>query len=214
MNAALDDDFDLSSDDDFEPEAVDGLILPGELSKHQVVGDDDEPLPFDVEFDLAVLENTPDNPTEDVLGANLAATPAYTGALAARAAKGQALLATRQSRPQQRQLDFPISGAFGPVGGRTTITIRPQCIFRVEKFMVTDTVGGLGTSIVQIAIGQKIQRPGNTPQGTLSQFFAEVAHANGITLDTAHPWEDIAITVAFNQACTFYGNLFGTADID
>ncbi len=177
-----------------------------------VSGDEDEALPPDVEFDLAIAQSK--TPSDEVLGADLASTPAFKNEIARRVAGKQALMATRQSRPRQRQFDFGTGQVWAPAGATTTITINPQCVFRVEEMAATDTAGGNGTSIVQVAIGQKIQRPGSAGQGTLTQFFAQNALANGIMFDTAHPWEDIAITVSFNQACTFSMNLYGTADID
>ncbi|HUK34398.1 MAG TPA: hypothetical protein VLV86_10825 [Vicinamibacterales bacterium] len=167
----------------------------------------------DVEFDLAVLAG------EDVdvsHGVNLAANPAFRQALSARVAQQHPLLGERGKNLRQRQFDFATGAVWAPAGAQTVITINPQCLFRCEKVMATDTgsVPGMGTSIVQVAIGQKIQRPGNAGQGTLTQFFAETSLANGIRFDTAHAWEAIAITVSFNETCTFNMNLWGTVEID
>lgn len=123
-------------------------------------------------------------------------------------------LAKPQAR--RREFDFTTGGVWAPAGAQTTITIRPQCVFRCEKFMATDSTStpGMGTMIVQVAIGQKIQRPANAPNGSLTRFFDPSSRANGISFDTAHAWEDISITVSFVQSCTFYANLFGTAELE
>ncbi len=81
--------------------------------------------------------------------------------------------------------------------------------------MATDsaTPAGHGTRIVQIAVGQKIQKPGGH-RGTLTHFFSQNALANGILFDTAQPWANIAVTVSFVQAVTFNMSVFGKAITD
>lgn len=127
-----------------------------------------------------------------------------------------AVPAAAPKKKKQRSLDFSFGYVWGTAGFVTTITVRPQCVFRVEKMMLTDNSSnpGFGTSIVQVTVGQKIQRPGTAGRGTLSTFFSQNALADGIKLDTAHEWEDIALTVSFIQECTFYANLFGSAEIE
>lgn len=179
--------------------------------------------PFDAEFDFAMLpyarpEPEIDLPTAVAIGDDLANTLSFYDTLAERAAasQGPPLMESRKPSTQQRQVEFSTSQVFGPAGESTVITLTPQCVFRIEKLMATDTgsIAGMGTAIVQIAVGQRVQRPGNTAQGSLTQFFASTALATGIKLDTAHPWEAIAITVKFLQSCSFSMVLSGTAEMD
>ncbi len=191
----------------------------------KLVPDDDELeeappdiLPHDVEFDLAMLAHAPliESAPQQVVGVQFDSHPAFQDALATRAANASPAVTMRDDTPKERQFDMSFGAVWGPAGFQTTITIRPQCLFRVEKLMATDSAStpGTGTSIVQVGVGQRIQRPGNTPQGSLTLFFAQNAIADGITFDTAHPWEDIAITVTFIVACTFNATLWGRAVVD
>lgn len=162
---------------------------------------------------LAVVGGPPSN--YDVLGTALAQSPAFQNLLAKKAAQGRPVM-HKQPLRMARDWDVPLGPVSGAAGTQTTISFQPQAYFRVEKLMATDTATppGTGTAIVQIAIGQRVQRPGSTAQGTLTQFFAETALANGIKLDTAHPYEAIAITVRFIQSCSFSMVLSGTAEMD
>lgn len=105
---------------------------------------------------------------------------------------------------------------FGPVHGVTgatqTITVAPQCLFRAEKVMATDssTTPGYGTRIAQIFVGQKNQRPSNTG-ATLTAFFANNALGNGIKWDTCDKALSISVTVQFIADCTFDMTVFGKA---
>lgn len=184
--------------------------------------------PRDVEFDISIVSDQLDKinakaeaksefeEEAEIIGENLAATVAFKNMIAQRAAASQPVLTSVPKRPRLMQFDFSTGQVFGPAGGQTVITIRPQCKFRIEKVMATDTAtpAGTGTSIIQIAIGQKIQKANATGNGSLTMFFAQNAIANGVELDTAQPWEDIAITVSFNQSCTFSLNFSGTAELE
>lgn len=114
-----------------------------------------------------------------------------------------------------KEWDLSFGPAWAPAGRRTTITETPQCLFRAEKIMATDSgsTPGLGTRIIQVAVGQKIQKPGGV-NGTLTQFFSESALANGIRFDTAQAWSAIAVTVSFVEACTFNLSVFGKAILE
>jgi hypothetical protein len=108
------------------------------------------------------------------------------------------------------QIDFgPVSGAAGTT---TTITIAPQCLFRGEKVMATDsyTSAGYGTRISTILIGQKLQRPAGSGS-TLTAFFANNSLGNGIKWDTCEKALSISVTVSFVQSCTFDMTVFGKA---
>jgi hypothetical protein len=204
---------------------VDGLAH-GDVDLRLVPDDDEDELndapldllPHDVEFDLAMLAHGPliESAPQQVVGVNFDSHPAFEGAIATRSANAQPAVTMRDDVPKERQFDMAFGAVWGPAGFQTTITIRPQCLFRAEKLMATDSAStpGTGTSIVQVGVGQRIQRPGNTPQGSLTLFFAQNAVADGITFDTAHPWEDIAITVSFIVACTFNATLWGRAVVD
>lgn len=108
------------------------------------------------------------------------------------------------------QMDF--GSAWAPAGAVSVIRVQPQCYFRVEKVMATDTAStaGMGTEIISVMVGNKLQRvTGNG--GTMSLFFSENALGNGVEWDKGDPALDIAITVRWLVACTFYCTVFGTA---
>lgn len=84
-----------------------------------------------------------------------------------------------------RDWDFPLGPVSGSAGTTTTITIQPQTLFRVEKIMATDVgalTSGYNTSVTQVIIGNKLQRPATTG-GTLTLFFANNALGNGVKWD-------------------------------
>lgn len=195
-----------------------------------VVGDapsapSDHDVPLDVAFEVELLQDrdtiewhhSAQTPGErrELVGVDLASTKDFQDALAERLARQQPVIQYERKNPRLRGFDFSSGGVWGPAGSSTTITLSPQCVFRTEKIMATDTgsTPGMGTSIVQVTVGQNIQRPGNTDRGSLTKFFSEQSRANGILFDTANAWEQIAISVNFIQECTFYINLFGTAEL-
>ena len=150
----------------------------------------------------------------DVLGAAnelLAKSPSFTQYMAKRAAMSRPVT---HRQPLQKARDWDLS--FGPVSGAagttTIITVAPQCLFRGEKVMATDSgsPAGYGTRITQVLIGQRLQRPA-TGGGSLTAFFAQTALGNGIKWDTCQQALSIAITVSFIQACTFDATVFGKA---
>lgn len=147
---------------------------------------------------------------------DLDSNPAFRAAIESREASSHPTSIEVPQVFKKRSFDFTTGQVYGPAGAQTVITIRPQCLFRIEKVIATDSNGspGTGTAIVQIAIGQKIQKPTNRGRGSLSVFFAWNSLADGVRLDTAQPWENIAITVSFVQSCTFSCTLFGTAEIE
>jgi hypothetical protein len=112
------------------------------------------------------------------------------------------------SESRDWQIDF--GPAFGAAGTTRVLTNTPQVTFRGEKVMATDSAvpPGTGTRIMQLLVGQRIQRP--TSNGsTTSQFFAPFALGNGVRWDTCEKALTIAITVSFVQACTFDLVCFG-----
>ena len=147
----------------------------------------------------------------DVLGEMLAKSPAFQSYVAQRAAASRPVT---NRQPLQKARDWDLS--FGPVSGAagttTVITVAPQCLFRGEKVMATDTASpaGTGTRITQVLIGQRLQRPA-TGGGSLTLFFSNGALGNGIKWDTCQQALAIAVTVSFVSACTFDMTVFGKA---
>lgn len=149
----------------------------------------------------------------EVLGLTPAyqSSPAFKNYIDQRAAASRPVLTkTPANKARDWQVDFgPVSGA----AGTTTVVIQnPQCLFRGEKIMATDsgTTAGLGTRIGAIFVGQKSQRPANAGS-TLTAFFAQNSLGNGIKWDTCEKALSISITVSFVQACTFDMTVFGKA---
>ncbi len=147
----------------------------------------------------------------EILGELMEKSPAFAAYAQKRAAASRPMT---HKIPLQKARDWQID--FGPVSGAagttTTITVQPQCLFRGEKVMATDSgsPAGTGTRVQTILIGQKLQRPLGTG-GTLTSFFANNALGNGIKWDTCQSALSIAMTVSFVQACTFDCTVFGKA---
>ena len=102
--------------------------------------------------------------------------------------------------------------AFGAAGAQTTLTISPQCRFRVEKVIATDTgtPAGTATRIMQFLVGNRIQRP-SASGSSLVSFFGPATLGNGLRWDTCEKGLVISVTVSFVQAATFDLSLFGRA---
>jgi hypothetical protein len=146
----------------------------------------------------------------DILGELMQKSPAFANYMNQRAANSRPLI-TRQ--PLQKARDWQLD--FGPTcsgaNTSTTITVAPQCLFRGEKVMATDTGSPVGTAtrIQTILIGNRLQRPAST--STLTTFFSNGALGNGIKWDTCERALSIAITVSYTSACTFDMTVFGKA---
>ncbi len=108
--------------------------------------------------------------------------------------------------------DFPLGPVYGEAGTVTTITIKPQCRFRVEKVMATDTGDPPGTStgVMQFLVGNQLQRP-VVGGATLVTFFGPAVLGNGVRWGICDRGLSIALTLQFIRATTFYGSLFGSA---
>lgn len=201
--------------------------LPGEIEitgeKADVEDAADDALPPDVAFELALMtadegddvEALDDDlaADESVLGDEVtAASPGFEAYEATRIAASRPVLQAQPTRQVLREWDIGFGPVVAPAGRVVVVTKRPQVLYRGEKVMATDTgsTPGQGTRILQVAVGQRVQRPGSD-RGTLTSMFAATALATGIQFDTAHPWEDIAITVSFVEECTFDMSLFGKA---
>jgi len=147
----------------------------------------------------------------DVLGEMMQKSPAFKQAVERRAAASRPMLhKTPLSKARDWQIDFgPVSGA---AGTSTTLIVAPQCLFRGEKVMATDssTTPGLGTRVAAIFVGQKSQRPANAG-ATLTAFFANNSLGNGVKWDTCEKALSISLTISFISACTFDCTVFGKA---
>lgn len=110
--------------------------------------------------------------------------------------------------------DLSFGPVSGPAGTTTVLTVAPQCDFRGRKVIATDTATppGTGTRIMQLLVGQRLQRP--TASGsTTSQFFGPGVLGNGVCWDTCQRALTISITISFVIACTFDMSVFGEAAI-
>ena len=116
------------------------------------------------------------------------------------------------ARTRDWQLDF--GPAFGEAGTTRKLIVNPQCWFRGEKVMATDTGSspGRGTRVMELLVGQKLQRPTGTGS-TTSEFFAPFALGNGVKWDPCEKALEIAMTISFVESCTFDLTVFGKAII-
>jgi hypothetical protein len=107
------------------------------------------------------------------------------------------------------QMDFDLEGQAGET---KTISIPSQCYFRGEKMLATDDSAkpGMGTRIVRVLIGNKLQMPIGSG-GTLTMFFANNALGNGMKWDTCPPGLSVSIAVEFLQSCKWTATVFGKA---
>lgn len=147
----------------------------------------------------------------ELLGEMLEKSPAFRNYANQRAAASRPMI---HKIPLQKARDWNIDfgPAYGTAGSTTTLVNNPQCLFRGEKVMATDTgsTAGYGTTISQVLIGQKLQKPAGTGS-TLTFFFANNALGNGIKWDTCKEALTISVTVNFLQSCTFYMTVWGKA---
>lgn len=204
-------------DDTAEENFVDGHALSTRWD--EIVGEESAPSLADALRDaLNESAHGSEENEEDVVGEVVSPiTPSGDDYLARRAAAASGVVVTRKRRNASRDWQLDFGPVWGPAGETTTITIRPQCLFRGEKIMATDTAPtpGLGTRIVAVTVGQKLQRPaGAANGGTLSTFFGANSLANGILFDTAKEWSTVAVTVSFVQTCTFEMSVFGKAVVE
>ena len=148
----------------------------------------------------------------EILGELVKRSPAFAQYASKRLAASRPMVAkTPLNKARDWQIDF--GPVFGVAGTTTTIIVNPQCLFRGEKVMATDTssgTAGMGTAIQAIFVGQKSQRPANQGQ-TLTAFFANNALGNGIKWDTCEKALSISLTIAFLNSCTFFCTVFGKA---
>jgi len=107
--------------------------------------------------------------------------------------------------------DWPV--VFGPVSGRKgdvrALTVRPECFFRCERFIATDTSKGHGTRVSCPLIGAKLQAPAGP--GILTAFLGPEVHGNTWRWDACERAGAISITIEFLEDCDWEGTAFGTA---
>jgi hypothetical protein len=108
--------------------------------------------------------------------------------------------------------DLSLGPAFGAAGSTTTLSVQPQCLFRVEKVIATDTgsPAGSATRIMQFMVGNRLQRPSSSGSTTV-QFFGPGVLGNGMRWDTCQQGLSISVQVSFVQDATFDMSLFGRA---
>lgn len=171
-----------------------------------------------VESDLAAFAdestNTPPPPAppayENIIGDDVLESAAATDYRNKLIAAGRPIL---HKIPLEESRDWQIDfgPASAPAGETLTFSVAPQCLFRGEKVIATDTATppGSGTRISTITVGQRVQRPAGT--SSLTMFFAPQGLANGIRWDTTDRALRISVTVSFIVACTFDMSVFGRA---
>ncbi len=111
-----------------------------------------------------------------------------------------------------RNWDVSFGPVFGKAGTTQHLYVSPNCVFRGQKLMATDTANpaGAGTRITSVLVGQKTQRP-LSGQGSLTMFFSGDSLRNEIEWDDCPPNLSIALTVSFIESCTFSATVFGKA---
>ena len=140
-----------------------------------------------------------------------------------------------------RDWDLSFGPVYGEKGTTQTLIVHPQCYFRGEKILATDTCGwepkvsvptankrsrskqvaaeSVPTVPHENGCGTRItqilvgQRLQRpaTGGGVLTKFFSQGAFGNGVQWDATHPALAIAVTVSFVESCTFDMVVFGRA---
>jgi hypothetical protein len=107
--------------------------------------------------------------------------------------------------------DYPLGPVFGRAGTQTTLTIQPDCHFRVEKIAAIDTgtPPGTATTVENLFVGSRAQRP--TLFGSTLVVFFGSGSSGHLSWDVCSPTSAIAMTIKFVQDATFSGALFGSA---
>lgn len=102
---------------------------------------------------------------------------------------------------------------FGLAGTTKTVVMSPQCLFRGEKLVATDTgkTPGAGTRILNLFVGQKTQFPPNANLPTSHFSRSQSALSSGVRMDTCDPSCVITTTISFIESCTFDMQIFGKA---
>ena len=152
---------------------------------------------------------------EEILGAlglsskALKQSPELRSALARKLAQ-RAPVTQRVAPPKKRRWPLGFSGS-GAAGTTVNISTRPQCLFRGEKIIATDSganAAGTNTRITGIFVGNKPQLP-SFQANILTSTFASGSLDNELLMDTADPAIDITFQVSFVVAATFEATVFG-----
>jgi len=165
-------------------------------------------VPLDVAFNAELC-----NGDDSVLGSLMESSAAFRDYAAKRVAQSEPTLEKVFEEKEVRDWQVDFGPVWGPAGAVTTISIPQQVLFRCDKIIATDSFDspGYGTRIMQVLVGQKVQRPAGGNGATLTAFFAASAFGNGVHWDTCQRALEIAVTVSFVQTCTFDMTCFGKA---
>ena len=187
------------------------------MSDKMIIGDDGFPELVGTDNGFLDVLGTHDDAYQ-VLGELMSKSPALKQYVEKRIAASRPVIHKQgYTKAQDWQIDF--GPVFGSAGTSTTISVNPQCLFRGEKVMATDSgaVGGpsatnpsgTGTRVGAIFVGNQLQRPASTR--TLTAFFAPDALGNGIKWQTCQKGLLITIDVFFVTTCTFDMTVYGKA---
>lgn len=173
-------------------------------------------LPDDITLEYAAAAMTPRSHaprqmSTEILGAVLQQSAAFSQYVDDRVNNNSPVLQKVPYKNDWRDWQIDFGPASAPAGEVLTFYNAPQCLFRGEKVIATDTGSpvGYGTRIASITVGQQVQRPARG--ASLTAFFANNALGNGIKWDTTDRAIQISVTVSFIQACTFDMSVFGRA---
>ena len=143
----------------------------------------------------------------------LAQSPGLQNALAARIARAQPVL-ERVAPTAWRKWQTGIGPVTISAAGTATVTITPQCLFRVEKMYLNDSSangtgasGGYASYVTGVTIGQLNQMPNNTKIPVW--VFGPGLLGNGIEWDTCQGAYSMTLTFYSDIAATISGGLFG-----
>jgi hypothetical protein len=101
----------------------------------------------------------------------------------------------------------PLTRIEGKKGERIPVEVKPHCLFRTRRFVAGDSLGGHGTGISGVFVGQKNQSPG---VGAVPTFALSSESTLGDwTWDTCDPALTITVMVEFYEDCVWSGALFG-----
>lgn len=102
----------------------------------------------------------------------------------------------------------------GKKGDVHKVSVQPHCLYRSDRFLAWDSVGGRGTRVLAVFVGDKQQHL--TPARTL--FFAvsdkpyensapatDAVYGHEVKWDVCEPNQDIAVQVEFLEDCEWEG---------
>lgn len=111
--------------------------------------------------------------------------------------------------PKNMSRDFSFDSGMidGLKGDTLTLVFRPGILFRIDKFMLTDTyqIPGTGTAMSVFTIDGRINLP--LQEARTSRSFQ--SRTWEIKFDVCRPSSSIEFRILFLRSCTFYMALFG-----